>query len=173
MTATFTILDQISIASPCSADWKAMQGDDRSRLCGSCQKHVYDIASMAADEALALIHEREGHVCLRLFRRADGTVMTADCPVGARAILRRTRQLIAASSLAVVMLAGGLILPNVLGARSSSGRFRSSPVVQKAMALWDDTLVYMGLRTRFATMGDVCSPTPLPNPAPDSEQTSP
>lgn len=172
MTATLTILDQISVASPCSADWKTMQGDDRSRLCGSCQKHVYDIASMTAEEALALIHEREGYVCVRLFRRADGTVMTANCPVGARAILRRTRQLIAASSLAVVILAGGFILPNVLGARSPSGRFRNSPLVHKAMVLWDDALVWMGLRTRFV-MGEICLPTPLPNPTPDSEQASP
>jgi hypothetical protein len=35
---------------------------------------------MTAAEAAALIAGREGRLCARLFRRADGTVITADCP---------------------------------------------------------------------------------------------
>jgi hypothetical protein len=34
---------------------------------------------MTSDEAASLIAGREGRLCARLFRRADGTVITADC----------------------------------------------------------------------------------------------
>ena len=34
---------------------------------------------MTSDEAASVIAGREGRLCARLFRRADGTVITADC----------------------------------------------------------------------------------------------
>ena len=82
MTSPQDFLNQLRIASPCPADWAAMAGDDRSRFCATCEKHVYDFSRMTAAEGLALIREKEGQVCARLWRRPDGTVITADCPVG-------------------------------------------------------------------------------------------
>jgi len=82
-----------------------MRGDDRVRFCGACDKNVYNLAGMTRREATALVAEREGSVCLRMFRRADGTVLTADCPVGIRAALRRARRetlLAAAAGVAAV-----------------------------------------------------------------------
>ncbi len=89
MPLASSILDQLQIATPCSADWASMCGDERSRVCATCQKHVYNLSTMRAGEALALIWEKEGSVCVRLWRRADGTVLTADCPVGRRQLDRR------------------------------------------------------------------------------------
>jgi len=34
------------------------------------------------DDAEALIKAKNGDMCARLYRRADGTVLTEDCPVG-------------------------------------------------------------------------------------------
>jgi hypothetical protein len=82
-------LDQLKIASPCGMDWNEMQGDDRSRFCSSCQKHVYNFAAMTTEEGLALIEAKEGKLCGRLTRRYDGTVLTADCPVGLAAKMKR------------------------------------------------------------------------------------
>ena len=31
-----------------------------------------------------IVAEREGSMCVRFFRRTDGTVLTADCPVGTK-----------------------------------------------------------------------------------------
>ena len=81
-------LEDIRIAKPCRADWNAMTGDDRARFCGSCHKNVYDLSRMSRPEAEDLIRQHEGDVCLRLHRRADGTVITSDCPVGMRAARR-------------------------------------------------------------------------------------
>ena len=99
-------LNRLQIASPCPADWAAMEGDDRARFCGQCEKHVYDFSKMTAAEGMALIREKEGKICGRLWRRADGTVITADCPVGARTLLaRREAKLpLAAAALAALSL---------------------------------------------------------------------
>jgi hypothetical protein len=76
------MLGQIKIASPCSADWEQMEGTDRVRFCGECKKNVFNLSAMTRRDAEALIKEKNGDMCARLYRRADGTVLTEDCPVG-------------------------------------------------------------------------------------------
>jgi hypothetical protein len=83
------LLGGLTVATPCTADWDAMSGDDRARFCLQCRRHVYNLSAMKAAEAVALIREKEGALCVRLYRRIDGTVMTADCPVGLRTIIRQ------------------------------------------------------------------------------------
>ena len=74
-----SILDEVRIATPCQANWDEMAGDDRVRHCSLCSRSVYNIAAMTSEEATSLIAGREGRLCIRLFHRADGTVVTADC----------------------------------------------------------------------------------------------
>jgi hypothetical protein len=103
------ILSDIRIASPCPAKWDAMSGDERARHCGSCEKTVYNISALTADEAAELIAAHEGKLCIRMFRRSDGTVITRDCPVGrAERIRKSIRAMIvsAASWLGLLPLAG-------------------------------------------------------------------
>jgi hypothetical protein len=78
------MLQDLRVASPCSADWEEMIGSERIRFCLACEKSVYDLSAMTADEAEALLAANMGgEVCVRFYERADGTVMTSDCPVGA------------------------------------------------------------------------------------------
>src|SRR4051794_36429234 len=91
MRTSLDLLDDIRIASPCTARWDGMVGDDRARHCGSCDKMVYDLSRMTADQAATLIRSKEGSLCVRLFRRPDGRVLTADCPEGLRARLQKLR----------------------------------------------------------------------------------
>lgn len=72
-------LDLITIASPCSASWEAMEGGDRVRHCKLCHLDVYDLSNMRRDEAEAFVAENEGEACVRYLQRADGTVITEDC----------------------------------------------------------------------------------------------
>ena len=90
------LLANLRVASPCSARWADMTGDDRARFCAQCQKHVYNLSEMTAEDASNLIREKEGSLCVRFYQRADGTVLTADCPVGAAAFARRVKRLVAA-----------------------------------------------------------------------------
>ena len=43
MSATVIPLDAIHVASPCSASWDAMSGDERARFCSQCSQFVYDL----------------------------------------------------------------------------------------------------------------------------------
>jgi hypothetical protein len=77
-------LEELRIATPCTADWDEMSGSDRVRFCGRCEKNVYNLSAMTRAEAEQLVRQREGRTCIRLYRRSDGTVITSDCPVGMR-----------------------------------------------------------------------------------------
>ncbi len=82
-------LSHVKIASPCTADWEGMVGDARRRFCGQCELNVYNLSDMTRREAEDLITRTEGRLCVRFYRRADGTILTKDCPVGLRALKRR------------------------------------------------------------------------------------
>ena len=84
-----TPLTRLTIAAPCSVEWNAMQGDERVRLCGQCEKNVYNLIGMSEDEANALLANREGQACIRAYQRSDGTLMTKNCPVGLRKLRQR------------------------------------------------------------------------------------
>src|SRR5512140_261376 len=81
------MLDRIRVASPCPAKWEDMIGDDSVRFCGACAKNVYDLSAMTREEAEAFVSlhpPAKGGVCVTFRRRADGKVLTSDCPVGVR-----------------------------------------------------------------------------------------
>jgi hypothetical protein len=90
------VLENIQVAAPCHADWNKMSGDERSRHCAECDKDVYNLSGMTRLEAETLLLERAGKLCVRYYRRADGTILTADCPVGQKR-RRRRRRVIAAT----------------------------------------------------------------------------
>ena len=84
------MLQNIRIASPCSADWEKMEGNDRVRFCSACQLNVYNFSEMTEREVRQLIQSHEGRrLCGRLYRRKDGTLLTRNCPVALRAVVRR------------------------------------------------------------------------------------
>ncbi len=82
-------VNKLRVASPCSIGWKTMTGDERVRHCHACQLNIYNTTEMTTKEVEHLIENREGRLCIRLFRRSDGTVLTKDCPVGLRAVRKR------------------------------------------------------------------------------------
>jgi hypothetical protein len=100
-------LSRVKIASPCSADWEHMLGNERRRLCAQCELNVYNLSGMTGREAEEFLNQTEGQLCVRFYRRADGTILTQDCPAGLRALKRRLSRLrTAAISSALSFLAG-------------------------------------------------------------------
>jgi len=84
-------LRRLRIAAPCPADWDQMFsfGDKRVRFCSQCNLNVYNLSDMCRQEAEALITKSEGRLCVRFYRKADGSILTQNCPVGLKAIKRR------------------------------------------------------------------------------------
>lgn len=105
------LLPRLRIASPCREPWDGMEGDARVRHCSRCERDVYDLSALSAREVEDLLRAHlalpEGGLpCVRFYRRADGTILTADCPSAApikHAALAST----AAAAALVVSLASG------------------------------------------------------------------
>lgn len=110
MTTQLPILQTIRIASPCNVAWASMQGNERTRYCGACEKRVYNLVGMS-DGAVAELFESQGDdVCIRLYQRHDGTLMTQDCPTGFLAARRRFRRTIGAiGAVATFLLTAGIV----------------------------------------------------------------
>jgi hypothetical protein len=81
-------LESIKIASPCAADWEEMIGDNQRRFCGACKLNVYNLSGMSRREAEKLILQSENRLCVRFYKRPDGSILTKDCPVGWQVIRR-------------------------------------------------------------------------------------
>jgi hypothetical protein len=105
---------RIREASPCGESWDRMQpiaATDTatlratSRLCGRCGRNLYNLSAMTESQVDRLIRSLERKPFTRLYRRADGSVLTIDCPVGARAKLRRFL-MAAAIMIAAAIIAG-------------------------------------------------------------------
>jgi hypothetical protein len=50
------------------------------RFCADCRQQVYNLSEMPLRDAEALIEEKHGQLCVRYEHRADGSVITKDCP---------------------------------------------------------------------------------------------
>ncbi|MGA9773559.1 MAG: TonB family protein [Blastocatellia bacterium] len=98
-------LEKIKIAAPCNAEWRWMYGNDRVRFCGQCSRNVYNLSAMTRQQAEDLILRTEGRLCVRFYRRADGTILTRNCAVGLQAVkdkFTRTRTHIIAAILTLL-----------------------------------------------------------------------
>jgi len=105
------MIDNIRIASPCTASWEQMKGDDRVRHCDACNLNVYNLAAFTENEIRDLVANRKGRLCGRIYQRRDGTVLTQNCPVGMRAVTRRISRISGAVfALLTVNISAGLAL---------------------------------------------------------------
>ena len=145
----------IQIASPCTASWAAMQGDERVRHCGDCNKNVFNLSAMPEAEAAALMAgNADGELCVRFYQRADGTVMTSDCSTSARAYTRRTLRKLPG-------MAGAAVL-----AMSAAGAAADEPMqVVTVTGQRHDAAPTMMMGAPVATMITIeQAPTPAPPP---------
>ncbi|MBC8104150.1 MAG: hypothetical protein H7Z41_16370 [Cytophagales bacterium] len=122
------LLRQIQIAAPCSAKWADMPGGEKVRSCSQCSRKVYNLSAMSSIEAANLIREAEGRVCVRLYRRADGSVMTRDCPTGLRAVRQRTARALSVSLASIFSILGLFSLAERFRSAATTGNTRPAPV---------------------------------------------
>ena len=106
-------LNNVRVAAPCTADWEQMMGNDRSRFCGQCNLNVYNLSAMSRSEAEDFIARSEGRVCIRYYRRKDGSIITENCPVGLRALRKRMSYVARAIASAVLTLMSGIGLSHI------------------------------------------------------------
>lgn len=144
-------LANLKIASPCSADWNAMAGDERKRFCGDCELHVYNLSGMTKYDAENLLRNSEGRLCVRYFQRSDGTILTENCPVGWAKAKQKVTAFAVAASVFIVSLFSGLLFLSVFGRKTS--------IVKIVIPFATPT-------PKYEVMGAIAMPSPSPKASP-------
>lgn len=101
------LIESIAIDTPCRARWDDMVGSDVVRHCTRCDRDVHDLSRMTRGEVHELLARAVDTPCVRLRRRPDGRVVTADCPPPERKLLPRAIACAAAGA-ALGITASGL-----------------------------------------------------------------
>jgi hypothetical protein len=141
------VLQEVRIASPCTASWEAMTGDQQVRYCDHCQLHVHNLSAMSAPQAATLVEKTEGRLCVRYDAHADGTMLTEECGGGFRATRRRFLTRLAASVF-------GLLGLRAFAAAGSNGSPAAPP----------RTLMGAPPPPPQHTMGKIAAPAARPQP---------
>ena len=128
------LISRVRIASPCAMKWQDLDGEGSIRHCGSCRLDVYNFSQMTRREVETILHRAEGRVCAGFYRRADGTMLLRDCPVGLRAIRMKTARMVGRVAAALGLLLSGPAVLGRTGAGTDHARMRT---FQPFTALWE------------------------------------
>jgi hypothetical protein len=79
------------------------------RHCRQCDLDVHNFSMMSRAEVERLLATKRGRLCGAFFRRADGTIITRDCPVGLKALRARAAWMVARIAAAVGLIVGGAL----------------------------------------------------------------
>lgn len=116
-------INDVRIASPCAMPWDAMAGNQQVRHCSECKLNVYNLSAMTEIEIQRLLLDRaEQRVCVRFYRRADGTMLTQDCPRGIKRLAKRVSKLGAAVFSALVSLNCAMAKATTAGSTSAASK---------------------------------------------------
>jgi hypothetical protein len=155
MAITLATLDSLSISSPCPASWEQMKGSESVRFCSQCEQPVYNLALISKREIGKLISQNTGRLCIRLYRRADGKIMTKDCPRGRMKKIRR----VIAGALALAAMAFCVLVWRTATSwhRRDSDRYSSR---MREIEPYKTIINWLDPPTGTDTMGAMCLPPP-------------
>ena len=160
------------IASPCAARWEDMGGDQRVRFCDHCHKNVYNLSAMTAAEGTALLAAKGGQVCARIYQRADGTVLTEDCPVGVARQWRRVKTLVAGGVATILLTLANVSAIGREPNNAPGGRSSSRLMTSAEAAVWK-LKEKLGLNPPAYTMGEMRVVSPPKPKAPPGSRSAP
>lgn len=101
------------IPIPCDEHWSGMDGDERKRLCASCDTHVHNLSDMNHDEAQALLGSTPD-ICVMYATDDHGAALYRDSPDPQWRLslqLKGAQRLIQAAALALPMVFAGCQSP--------------------------------------------------------------
>ena len=144
-----------------------MVGTDKMRFCNQCSLHVYNLSAMTRDEAEHLVLSREGRLCVRLYKRSDGTVITEDCPKGLEKIRRRMKMVAGVVAGALATLLGMDVFRSttqcsVTQHNGAQGAVRSVLQPPPGALMGDRAMPLMGEPAPVEKMGKMALPAPSP-----------
>ncbi|MGH9928023.1 MAG: hypothetical protein ACREA9_02215, partial [Pyrinomonadaceae bacterium] len=125
-------LNNLSITSPCTADWDSMIGNDQVRFCEHCNLDVHNLSQMTRNQAQRLVARSNGRLCVRYHRDAAATPLTLPVSQKLHSIGRRVSR-IAAGAFTATLSVTSAVAQNSPGSQSSS---LNPPVATQAITRW-------------------------------------
>src|SRR4030095_10195668 len=125
-------LKNLTVASPCVADWNSMIGNDQVRFCEHCSFEVHNLSLMTRSQAERLVARSNGRLCVQYIQDPNGGPLTM--PVGQKLhhISRRVSQ-IAAGAFTAALSVTSAIAQESTGARVAGAEL---PRPTQPMARW-------------------------------------
>jgi hypothetical protein len=125
-------LNNLTIPSPCTADWDSMIGNDQVRFCEHCSLKVHNLSMMTRNQAQRLVSRSNGRLCVRYHHDSTGRPLVL--PVGRKLhrIGRRVSQ-IAAGAFTATLSVTSAVAQNSTSSQSGSW---SPPTAAQPIARW-------------------------------------
>ena len=103
-----TFLKNLTVASPCVADWNSMTGNDQVRFCEHCSFEVHHLSAMTRSQAERLVARSNGRLCVQFIQDPNGGPVTI--PVGQKLhhISRRVSQIAAGAFTAALSITSAI-----------------------------------------------------------------
>ncbi|MGH9870919.1 MAG: ankyrin repeat domain-containing protein [Pyrinomonadaceae bacterium] len=88
-------LNNLTVPSPCPADWNSMRGNDQVRFCEHCSLDVHNLSVMTRSQAERLVARSNGRLCIRYLRDPAGQPLTMPVAQKLHRISRRVSKIAA------------------------------------------------------------------------------
>jgi hypothetical protein len=134
-----------------------MPGDDRVRYCNRCSLNVYNLAVMSPEETEALVRNRTGRLCGRLYLRGNKKATLRDCAGN-----RRLKWVRRAAALAAMLVIGAVSW--MLRKVDEPDRSVHPPLIRKALN-WIEPERTTTVKPPML-LGEVCPPPAPPGAKP-------
>jgi hypothetical protein len=95
-----------TLKQPCSVAWDKWPEGEKVRFCNQCNLNVHNLSGMSDEEVKDLLANKNERVCIFMYQRRDGTVVTDNCPVVLRAVRNRIKATTAALFLVFSLVLG-------------------------------------------------------------------
>lgn len=120
------MIESIAVANPCTKAWDEMAGNDLVRFCSHCEKSVTDLSSMRRKDALRLVRDSSGKLCVRYVEHPK----TKE-PLFAERLIQISRR---APTIAAGVMGASISLASLTYAQGD-GRLIRTPANQEAAAI--------------------------------------
>lgn len=105
----------LTVNTPCTAEWDSMAGNEQVRFCTHCEKSVHNLSAMTRKDALRLVRDSAGGLCVRF--HSDPRGRTLHEPATKLHLITRRASKLAAGAFGAAVALGATVL-----AQTPSGR---------------------------------------------------
>ena len=135
-----TFPNNLTVSSPCLADWNSMIGNDQVRFCTHCNLKVHNLSLLTHSQIQRLVARANGRLCVRYHHDATGQPLSLPVPQKLHLISRRVSRIAAGAFTATLSVTSAVAQSST---SSQSGNW-SPPAVAQQTDRWSSGASIVG-----------------------------